>query len=773
MNPRKSTSGRSRLLAGLTILLLVMLLAGPVVSVWPAAAAEPGAETIQLDELTWITETVDAAEKFENMSSRHTRLDSNGNPGMVFGGRNLYYAKRSGSDWTVTVVDASYGVGAYASLVFESNNRPHISYYDSTNHVLKYALYLNDKWELEAVQVNGSSINCQYSSIDLDSNSRPHIACYDAVYEELVHIFKNANGDWIKEVVNSVGNVGKYASLDMDGSTAHIAYYNESEDAVMYAVPLNNLWNNQYVERRGFNDPPEVRGVGLYPSIVFARSKAHISFHDAVRGDLMYGWVQVNSNGEFSSATEVLDDITGESTGLFTSIDVDNNGNPYISYFNETTDDLMYAYTSGNGWDTTTVTSNGRAGLYTSLAINRSNNRPFIGYFDFDLQGMRLAALSGDTWTLQTVEAAGTIGIYNSMQLDSQGYPHISYYDEGTPGLRYTYWNGSAWVYWILATGNANGLYTSLALDPNDYPHIAFYNGATNDLRYIRWTGTQWTAIEIVDETGDVGQFADIAVDNNGVPHISYYDLTNTNLKYAYRTASGWVKSLVDNSGNAGAYSSIDLDSSNSPHIAYFQDDGDMLRYAYYDPLNAIWRYETVDNYNSVGIWASMELDSANMAHISYYDFFDYNAADGTPGLRYARRNGPDSWSVTAVDGGPFAGIPSRAPQTQQPDVVDAVDTVRPNGVGAYTSLALDSLERPHISYYDADNSALKYAVFTGTDWETRTLYAEGISGWFTAIDVNSSDWASIAFHEATQRQLLYTHAAELDVQVYLPLNIR
>lgn len=773
MNPRMKTPGRSRTVISLTILTLVMLLAAPLAYVWPAAAA-PSAAVDQVDQITWITEAIDSAETFENMSSRHTRLDSNGNPGMVFGSRNLYYAKRGGSDWTVSVIDASYGVGAYASLAFETNNRPHISYYDSTNNVLKYAVYFNDQWRVEVVQIGGSSINCQYSSIDLDSSARPHIACYDAVYEELVHIYRNADGLWVKEVVNSVGNVGKYASLDMDGNTPHIAYYSEFEDALMYAVPINGIWNNRSIEVRSQNDPPQLRGVGLYPSIIFSRGKAHISYHNAIKGDLMYAWVQVNSNGAFSSTTEIIDDITGQSTGLYTSIDVDNNGNPYISYFNETTDDLMYAYTSEDGWKTTTVRSNGRTGLYTSLAINRSNNRPFIGFLDFDQQGMRIATLSGDDWTFQTVKNAGTTGLYNSMQFDSQGYPHIAYYDESTPGLRYARWDGSQWIYWILATGSGNGLYTSLALDSNDNPHIAFYNSATNDLRYIYWSGSAWSTIELVDDLGDVGKFADIAVDGNNTAHISYYDATYTRLKYAYRTSSGWVKLEVDNSGEVGAYSSIDLDSSFSPHIAYFVDTEDQLRYAYYDPIGRLWRYEVVDSYNSVGIWASMELDASNMAHISYYDFTDYNNDIGKPGLRYAKRNGPNSWSVTQVDGGIFAGLPLRAPETQSPDVAEAVDTVRPNGVGAYSSLALDSLGRPHISYYDADNTSLKYAYFNGAGWETRTVFNDGgISGWYTTIDVDGSNLPSIAFHHSSLRQLMYAHTAELDFQVYLPMSIR
>jgi hypothetical protein len=758
---------RSRTAAWLSFFLLVVMLLTTI----PASAAPASPESPDVTGLSWLIDTVDGSESFDQMSSRSLRLDNNNNPVVVFGGRKLYHAKYSGGDWDISVVDDSYNVGSYASVAIDDNNRPHISYFDATNGKLKYATIIEGDWKPETVTAAGSGVVGQYTSIDVDTHNRPHIVYYDVTNQKLGYVYKNSSGNWVQETISNA-YMGKYASLDMDGDKPHVSYYNQQDNALMYAVRENNVWTSQFVDRRD-DIPAVLGGIGLYTSIIYARNKAQISYYNAYRGDLMYAVVTRNNDGDFNFSSDVVRHITGEKVGKFTSIDVDNNGNPYISYFNETNDDLLYAYTSDSGWKFSDVATDGRTGFFTSLAINRSNNRPYISYFDYTRGSMRLASLSSGKWNLQTIKTSGINGQYISMQLDSHDYPHLAYYDEGTPGLRYTYWNGSQWIYWILDTGSSNGLYATIALDSNNNPHIAYYNGATNDLRYRYWTGSAWSGITVVDETGDVGKYASIAIDSNNNPHISYYDSTNRRLLYAYKTASGWVKGIqVDNIGDVGKDTSLALDSNNAAHITYFDESNDRLKYAYYAPASGTWNHEIVDEGGSVGLYSSLKLDTFGIPHVSYYDFTPNYPSQ----LKYAVRTGMNQWAVTVVDGH-AAGM--RQPESDAafapdaPDVVAAAETVLPTGVGAYSSLALDSLNLPHISYYDATNEDLKYALGNGSGWELHTVYSSGNTGLYTQIGVNSSNLPAIGFQDVTSRAVKYAHAAYLNFEVFLPLNTR
>jgi len=329
--------------------------------------------------------------------------------------------------------------------------------------------------------------------------------------------------------------------------------------------------------------------------------------------------------------------------GIYTSIALDSNGYPHISYYDGTNGDLKYAKWMGSNWEIEVVDSAGYVGMYTSIALD-SNGYPYISYYDGTKGDLKCAKWTGSSWDIETVDSLGVVGQFTSIVLDSNDYQHISYLDVTNQDLKYAKWTGSDWDIEVIESEGSVGEYTSIALDSNDYPHISYLDSYPNyDLKYARWTGSDWD-IETVDSAGYVGRHTSIALDSDGYPHISYYDYTNEDLKYAKWTGSDWDIEVVDSEGSVGKFTSIALDSNGYPYISYYDDINEDLKYANW--TGSSWSIETVDSSGIVGQFTSIALDSNDYPHISYYD-------DTNKDLKYARYGyglGIDLISFTAED---------------------------------------------------------------------------------------------------------------------------
>jgi len=178
-------------------------------------------------------------------------------------------------------------------------------------------------------------------------------------------------------------------------------------------------------------------------------------------------------------------------------------------------------------------------------------------------------------------------------------------------------------------------------------------------------------------------------------PHIAY---GGNHLYYAWQDGTSWHYETVDSAYQVGRSASLALDSNGDAHIAYFDLPNGKLKYAH--RLNGAWQIETVDR--AVEGSATLILDSAGGAHIAYSsnDQASPPAGPTTYSVKYASRTG-SSWDIQTLEQG----------------------TSNSNSVVGGVSLALDSSNRPHISYalnYLSNDCyyCLKYAVWNGSDWD-------------------------------------------------------
>jgi hypothetical protein len=282
--------------------------------------------------------------------------------------------------------------------------------------------------------------------------------------------------------------------------------------------------------------------------------------------------------------------------------------------------------------------------------------------------------------------------------------------------LPFVYWDNQT----LDSTGSV-GAYTSIALDNNKKVHICYRDETNAQLKYATNASGSWVYTSL--DTAINGNTCAIALDSNNKVYISYQDATNSDLKYATNASGSWVYTVVDNSaGNMGAMSSIAIDSNNKIHISYAGDN--FLKYA--TNASGSWVNSIIDNtpnpaYSSgLAYSTSIALDSNDKVHVAYAPIYYGSGWDWDYHMLKYATNASGSWVLTTVEGNEFIDV------------------------GQYCSIAMDSNNKAHISYYRS--GPLGYATNTSGSWVASSL---GDNGSHTSIALDSNDKIHISYYRS------------------------
>jgi hypothetical protein len=230
-------------------------------------------------------------------------------------------------------------------------------------------------------------------------------------------------------------------------------------------------------------------------------------------------------------------DSTG-SVGWKPSLALDSAGNPHISYYDLTNQDLKYICMSGGVWNAPVTVDSTEVGSYSSLALDSAGN-PYISYCDatnWDLKYARLEETADGlvlenvgTWywtddtSIRSV-AKGDVDADGETEIVTGGYcwagtrrvAQLCVWDGATLALENVktwYWMDSAEI-WSVAVGDVDGdgqqeIVTGGRYhdSPRDVAQLCVWDGATLALENVKtwyWTGdTYIMSVGIDDVDGD------------------------------------------------------------------------------------------------------------------------------------------------------------------------------------------------------------------------------------------------------------------------------
>ena len=361
-----------------------------------------------------------------------------------------------------------------------------------------------------------------------------------------------------------------------------------------------------------------------------------------------------------------------------------------------------------------------------------------------------------ERFAAETVDSSCDCGQSNAMDVDSLGQVHVVYTDSDQGNVRYDRRDTSGlWVEGgteaIPAWFGVSGTYLDGVIDSADrfqvgYDYVNSRNGTRQaEYAYMDASGV-WDAGYVVEDqdrwgSSDIGAFISIDVDASNFPSLAYLDVDRQvpamvdalsepwfglDLLYAdldYNYSADWF----GDSCLIGYYTSLSIDSSGYDNVVYY--DGcaiaEELQVTRLDlDLNSIVWSGTVD---PDGYYSDTAIDSSGLLCTAYQQGV---GAD----LGYAcSADGGGSWTLETVD--------------------------TSGATGLYPALAFNSADEPYIAYYNASTAEVWVAHNDGSGWWTGALSNAGT--WPTlgdpiSIAVDASDQVHVTWYDAGDEALRY-----------------
>jgi hypothetical protein len=289
----------------------------------------------------------------------------------------------------------------------------------------------------------------------------------------------------------------------------------------------------------------EITDDGLQSSVAIGTDGYPVISHQIYNsGSYDFEFVKC-SNAACTSSSRVTIDTSN--TGESSSIAIAADGNPIMTYYDDSTDDLMVAKcsdTSCSSFNTYTVESTNSVGLANSIAIG-TDGLPIISYYETTNYYLKVAKC-GDVncstsggYTINTIDTALGTDVYSftSITVGEDSLPIIAYTYEDASYIRIKVakcndiqCTSSGGYTTTVISGNYNSYWPSIKIGRDGLPVVSFMDRTNIDLEFV-WCGNSLCSNGNRSETIDAsnaGLGSSVAIGNDGLPIVSYFVNTPT-----------------------------------------------------------------------------------------------------------------------------------------------------------------------------------------------------------------------------------------------------
>ncbi|MFP6872503.1 MAG: BACON domain-containing carbohydrate-binding protein [Verrucomicrobiales bacterium] len=717
----------------------------------------------------WLSWNVDSGAEVAEFTSLD--YDFEGNHGIAYALKNggLKFAFSDGSRdqgkpvWSFTTIDSG-NVGAYASLSFNAQGNPGISYYDKSNASLKYAFSNGTTWTTETV--DGDGLVGEYTALSYGPEGYPGISYYDRSSGDLKFArLTRSKPEFFHTVIQEPTNPGtpdivfgelnspctgspvEVQATSSQGMAVDLQYYGQGDnELILLDGPPVEPGSYRVVATGGGGTQIAIKALVIEsPYFVEDQGRAHLHYCHPVTCN---EW-ECASLGSVNSFSVLLGEgVSWTVKSLVPWITINGAGNGTGPGTVNATINANYGSSSRNGQIVFTYQDGQLTERHTFFqgSIDPRADTDGDGLKDIFETNTGTFVSETDTGTDPRADDSDQDGHCDSDEIraftdpsDANSFPVSTslFQENGGPG-DFTVgapdgvsWTAESDVSWITITGTGTGTGTvSYLVEAN-----AETSSRSGRIRVRSEQVDGAWEITTVDSDGSVGQYTSLSHGPDGNPAICYYDNTNDDLKFASFDGTGWNTETVDSEGNVGWWdTALSHSQDGTPAIAYYDRSNYDLKYAFFNGTD--WEMTTVDSPGNVGRFNSISHGPGGQPAIAYYDWTNRD-------LKFASFNG-QGWDIEIVDSEGMIGTevslkfdPEGNPAISYHDVgfrdvkfasfdgqrwnIETVDSV--DNVGQYrTSLSYGPDGNPAISYYDATNQDLKFASFDGVGWKLTTV---------------------------------------------------